>query len=626
MEKEELWQRITQWSTDLPPGCQFIEQEYAGIVHRLYSCIVDAYRSLLPRLQSQTDKPLYRKLERGYSSLILWSHSYGVDGGKVDAALEKSNDLRNVIVGILVNICTIFLERLPPRVPGCDDDEWKSSAQRVDAVMSQGRHLLSSEPEEQKDEPIRIVSRKPKIDSLDRIASNLRTMVQTLADLGPLLEDAMIPDEHHDEPAATVDSSATAPNFVSLILHIFPKCNKATANGISKALLQTVQHQENQINMTNETTAERQAQKAETLVESIVDSALGTSVAPTMSSYAETLKEYLGNSDSPVSIKLPKLPEGAKEGKPHYGHGSRKAVVCPICEESYHTGPESVTLLANHLAYHLEPIAAEVIIPGVSFTGPEPNNGQAPGTGSNLVAQEVNGMVYYHDASQLPPVNNAIPPPEASCCKICGYRPKGDPRWFAGSMAKHKKQQHSTGPPKIYCCPYPGCTSQFNRLCNLRRHQRERGHFVESQQPVNPGKRLGEKRNISQDGTKPNPLIEAERDEFDFSSMGVVAFIESGEYDELLRKTDISPDISRPLVPSDQVAEPLLQTPDSPLLPNFADWHTVSEANVSFNPWDEYGTAARDPDGWPESETGSMRAHDGDRGDHSQALPGMSLS
>ncbi|KAJ3514311.1 hypothetical protein NM208_g15077 [Fusarium decemcellulare] len=35
-----------------------------------------------------------------------------------------------------------------------------------------------------------------------------------------------------------------------------------------------------------------------------------------------------------------------------------------------------------------------------------PNNGQGPASGSNLVAQEVNGMVYYYDASQLPPVNN----------------------------------------------------------------------------------------------------------------------------------------------------------------------------------------------------------------------------
>ncbi|KAL2021327.1 hypothetical protein VTK56DRAFT_7298 [Thermocarpiscus australiensis] len=66
-----------------------------------------------------------------------------------------------------------------------------------------------------------------------------------------------------------------------------------------------------------------------------------------------------------------------------------------------------------------------------------------------------------------------------SCCEICGYRPKGDPQWFKGSMAKHKKLQHSTEPPKIYKCPYPGCTSQYrNRPDNLRQHQIEKNHWV----------------------------------------------------------------------------------------------------------------------------------------------------
>lgn len=67
-----------------------------------------------------------------------------------------------------------------------------------------------------------------------------------------------------------------------------------------------------------------------------------------------------------------------------------------------------------------------------------------------------------------------------SCCEICGYRPKGDPQWFKGSMAKHKKLQHSTEPPRIYKCSYPGCTSAYkNRPDNLRQHQIEKGHFVE---------------------------------------------------------------------------------------------------------------------------------------------------
>lgn len=70
-----------------------------------------------------------------------------------------------------------------------------------------------------------------------------------------------------------------------------------------------------------------------------------------------------------------------------------------------------------------------------------------------------------------------------SCCDICGYRPEGDPRWFSGSMAKHKKLQHATSPPKIYRCPFPGCTSQYkNRPDNLRQHQIEKNHFVDGQE------------------------------------------------------------------------------------------------------------------------------------------------
>ncbi|KAK0641579.1 hypothetical protein B0T16DRAFT_448994 [Cercophora newfieldiana] len=69
-----------------------------------------------------------------------------------------------------------------------------------------------------------------------------------------------------------------------------------------------------------------------------------------------------------------------------------------------------------------------------------------------------------------------------ACCDICGYRPKGDPQWFKGSLAKHKKLQHSAAPPKIYKCPYPGCTSQYkNRPDNLRQHQIEKNHWLDGE-------------------------------------------------------------------------------------------------------------------------------------------------
>lgn len=88
----------------------------------------------------------------------------------------------------------------------------------------------------------------------------------------------------------------------------------------------------------------------------------------------------------------------------------------------------------------------------------------------------------------------ALKPTEAdSCCDLCGYRPKGQPQWFKGSMAKHRKLKHSTEPPKIYKCPFPGCASQYkNRPDNLRQHQIEKGHFVGGEAggaPRRPSKR-----------------------------------------------------------------------------------------------------------------------------------------
>lgn len=101
-------------------------------------------------------------------------------------------------------------------------------------------------------------------------------------------------------------------------------------------------------------------------------------------------------------------------------------------------------------------------------------------TSSNKAAQP---------ASQSSPSTSPTQPHQQSkvetgnCCEICGYRPKGDPRWFHGSMQKHKKLQHSTAPPKIYRCPYPDCNSAYkNRPDNLRQHQIEKNHFVEGEE------------------------------------------------------------------------------------------------------------------------------------------------
>lgn len=122
----------------------------------------------------------------------------------------------------------------------------------------------------------------------------------------------------------------------------------------------------------------------------------------------------------------------------------------------------------------------------------------------------------YITHSPIPPLTSTPPLPELvhspsmidgtasvqtaaanGCCEICGYRPKGDPQWFKGSMAKHKKLQHSTDPPRIYRCMYPGCNSAYkNRADNLRQHQIEKGHFVDGETKQ---KKSGKRKKMDED-------------------------------------------------------------------------------------------------------------------------------
>lgn len=93
-------------------------------------------------------------------------------------------------------------------------------------------------------------------------------------------------------------------------------------------------------------------------------------------------------------------------------------------------------------------------------------------------------------AGPSPPAPAAEKVEASICCEICGYRPRGSPDWFKGSMAKHKKTQHRSE-PRIYKCPFPGCTSKYkNRPDNLRQHQIDKGHFVNGE---GPGVRAGGK-------------------------------------------------------------------------------------------------------------------------------------
>lgn len=153
---------------------------------------------------------------------------------------------------------------------------------------------------------------------------------------------------------------------------------------------------------------------------------------------------------------------------------------------------ESQTLLGHSLAQ----LEMPVISSSHTTESSTPATGKTPATwtDSSPSSSSSTSTETHSPASASPPQQQAQHQKvEANAsCEICGYRPKGDPRWFHGSMAKHKKLQHSTEPPKLYKCNFPGCTSVYkNRQDNLRQHQIEKDHFVDGDEGASrrPSKR-----------------------------------------------------------------------------------------------------------------------------------------
>lgn len=95
-------------------------------------------------------------------------------------------------------------------------------------------------------------------------------------------------------------------------------------------------------------------------------------------------------------------------------------------------------------------------------------------------AMKVESTVSEERAPAETPVGQKVEVECLDCCEICGYRPKGAPQWFRGSMHKHMKTKHSG--EVMYKCPYPNCNSQYrNRPDNLQQHQKEKHHLVGSE-------------------------------------------------------------------------------------------------------------------------------------------------
>ena len=80
-----------------------------------------------------------------------------------------------------------------------------------------------------------------------------------------------------------------------------------------------------------------------------------------------------------------------------------------------------------------------------------------------------------HSSSATPSASTSSTAEQNKYKCYCGYIPRGEEKWKASNLARHKRTQHPVE-VKVYKCGFPGCSSTFTRSDNLRSHARDKGH------------------------------------------------------------------------------------------------------------------------------------------------------
>ncbi|RSM09079.1 hypothetical protein CDV31_007846 [Fusarium ambrosium] len=151
----------------------------------------------------------------------------------------------------------------------------------------------------------------------DELLADLKTDIQCLRDLGPLIESPYVERPRQPEDPAPVSLQITWQAYQAYgdrILQRFPQAQADLVDRLAKANLDRFRkiQEEKRENVIKQQQHDEGASRVSGSVK-FRDSALGTSLA-TGSIYAETLMAY-GQSED-LTVRVPPLPEGAKSGVP----------------------------------------------------------------------------------------------------------------------------------------------------------------------------------------------------------------------------------------------------------------------------------------------------------------------
>ncbi|KAH7007185.1 hypothetical protein EDB80DRAFT_842405 [Ilyonectria destructans] len=248
--------------------------------------------------------------------MVLWSEAWGVRDGSLDEIFAKSRNIRRSSLKILLSIANALLERLKPLVVKDKLERLDELEPRLTAMTAEASYLIHDVTDIDSDSSSD-GSSDFELDTIDEIVEDLRTDVQCLTELNPLIRNPVFDRSSQKQKELEVADWAPQKAFCDKIEQRFPQADNSLVLGLGEAnwwRFQTCQ----ELRLKNELAEQQQLGTAkgdhETVADSkFHDSGLGTSL-PTRSSYAETIMTYSGSNGQ--KTRIPPLTDEAKRGKP----------------------------------------------------------------------------------------------------------------------------------------------------------------------------------------------------------------------------------------------------------------------------------------------------------------------
>ncbi|KAK7958631.1 hypothetical protein PG988_013479 [Apiospora saccharicola] len=308
------------------------------LIAPLYKACSAVFRDIITHLSSDLsiDKSVQLSLQRSQSYLVLWADGYGVSDGLLDKSLDKSRRARATTLRLLFSVSQTLIKRLFQFVPQEHRHRLTSKVTDITLAADKIKFLIEHDDNRDSDsDGSSDNSSQAEADDLDEIAEDLLTDTQCLMDLGSRFQEEHVGPVNVEAAVSAAQLVTWDPsmNFVDRVRWRYPQCETSVAERLGKAnwarvlrhretVSENTQQELTLLSSTNPTPAKpAPSQVAPTAFH---DSALGSSVPSVpmgilgldnaVPEYAETMVSYrAGQGDS---VRVPPLPDGARQGKP----------------------------------------------------------------------------------------------------------------------------------------------------------------------------------------------------------------------------------------------------------------------------------------------------------------------